>query len=290
MSELSTPLFSVIIPTHGRQSMLDVAVASVLDQTCDSFELIVIDDASPEPARATDDPRIRLLRQAENQGQAAALNLGIRTAKGKYVAFLDDDDSWSPRRLENATRGHLSGDVVICGMRRTRVFPRGRIARQPGDFAQRIPDAILKSRELIAPMGQISIRRDLCLRVLPDESYRASHDLDWGIRLTSQNGVRFVSYVDQDWQWGRHSGARHLNGQDQRIAGGQRLLLEHADWYQENPRARAFRLYRLGVMSLSVGQRQQAMKYLARSLAVRPQPRRLALAARIATSFGKGGS
>ncbi len=288
-SRLGDRLFSVVIPTYSRQELLNEALASVLNQTFDDLEVVVVDDASPDPALVPVDTRVRLIRQPENRGKSAALNVGLAAAKGEYVAFLDDDDTWTPTRLANAARAHVLADLVICGLPHA---GKGRIRLREGRFgsgadAWKVSKRMLDSREILGSMGQMSIRRDLCLPF--DESYRAAEDLEWSIRVTSQAGLRVVGLSAQDWNWRQHSGDRYLNGQFERIAGSERLLLEHADWYRENPRARAFRLYRLGVMSLSIGQRQQAMKYLAQSLAVRPQPRRLALAARIAMSFTKGG-
>ena len=76
----------------------------MLAQTYDDYELIIVDDCSPddtpEVVRALEDPRIRAVRHPENLGQSAAVNTGIRMARGEYVALLDDDDEWLPRKLQ----------------------------------------------------------------------------------------------------------------------------------------------------------------------------------------------
>lgn len=86
------------------------AVRSVLEQTFGGFELILVDDGSPDDSvavcRRFDDPRIRLVRQA-NRGLAGARNAGIRAARGAFVAFLDADDRWMPQKLERHL-DHLS--------------------------------------------------------------------------------------------------------------------------------------------------------------------------------------
>ncbi len=98
------PLVSVILPTFDRPGWLPRAVGSVLDQTCPDFELIVIDDGSPEdvgPALAPfDDDRICLVKLPQNRGLSAARNAGIEAARGEYLAFQDDDDVWHPEKLE----------------------------------------------------------------------------------------------------------------------------------------------------------------------------------------------
>jgi glycosyltransferase involved in cell wall biosynthesis len=98
------PAVSVIIPTFNRADLLPKAVRSVLAQTYQDLEIVVIDDASADCTTAAvhrlDDPRIRYVRHERNRGIAAARNTGVANATGRYVAFLDDDDEWLPRKLE----------------------------------------------------------------------------------------------------------------------------------------------------------------------------------------------
>lgn len=92
---------SVIIPTYNRLEVLPRAIESVLNQTYRNFELIVVDDGSTDGTRQRyeDDPRIIYLLR-ENGGVSAARNSGIEIATGTYIAFLDSDDEWLPRKLE----------------------------------------------------------------------------------------------------------------------------------------------------------------------------------------------
>lgn len=98
------PLVSVVIPAYNRPEMLQEALENVLEQTYETFEVIVVDDGSPtslEPVVAdVDDERINYTRFDENQGANVARNEGIRQASGEYIAFLDDDDRWLPGKLE----------------------------------------------------------------------------------------------------------------------------------------------------------------------------------------------
>jgi len=101
---MDTPVVSVVIPTQNRAKMLRRAIESVLAQTWRSFELIVVSDGSKDHTRAVvssfADPRIRLLEHDAARGASAARNTGIRASVGKYVAFLDDDDEWTPNKLD----------------------------------------------------------------------------------------------------------------------------------------------------------------------------------------------
>src|SRR5262245_46961170 len=97
------PKVSVIIPTHNRADFLRDAIFSVLNQTFQDFEIIVVDDASTdntsEVIGAFNDERIRYLRHDTNKGGSAARNTGILNSQCDYIAFLDDDDQWLPEKL-----------------------------------------------------------------------------------------------------------------------------------------------------------------------------------------------
>jgi glycosyltransferase involved in cell wall biosynthesis len=97
------PKVSVIIPTHNRAHFLRDAITSVLGQTFQEFEIIVVDDASndntSEVVASFHDQRIRLIRHETKKGGSAARNTGILASKCDYIAFLDDDDEWFPDKL-----------------------------------------------------------------------------------------------------------------------------------------------------------------------------------------------
>ncbi len=96
------PLFSVVIPTYNRKKYVKRAVKSVLKQTCQDYEIIVVDDGSKDGTRKMIEsmsPRVRYIYQ-RNQGPSQARNTGILHARGKYISFLDSDDRYLPRKLE----------------------------------------------------------------------------------------------------------------------------------------------------------------------------------------------
>jgi glycosyltransferase involved in cell wall biosynthesis len=98
------PRVSVIIPTHRRPTLLAAAIRSVLDQTYQDFEIIVVDDASrdntEEVVRSFSDRRIRYYAHGRNWRVAAARNTGVLNSTAEIIAFLDDDDEWLPEKLE----------------------------------------------------------------------------------------------------------------------------------------------------------------------------------------------
>ena len=95
---------SVIITTYNRAHLVGKAIKSVLNQTFQDFELIVVDDGSTdnteEVINSFNDTRIRYIRHKINKGGNAARNTGLRNSKGEYIAFLDSDDEWLPEKLE----------------------------------------------------------------------------------------------------------------------------------------------------------------------------------------------
>lgn len=118
-------LISVIIPVYKVEAYLTACVESVLAQTYQNFEIILVDDGSPDNCPrmcdefAARDSRIRVIHK-ENGGLASARNAGIDIARGDYLAFLDSDDLWSPLFLERLYRaiGETGADFSVCLFRR----------------------------------------------------------------------------------------------------------------------------------------------------------------------------
>jgi glycosyltransferase involved in cell wall biosynthesis len=100
-----SPKVSVIIPTHNRATMLKRAIESVLAQSYQDFELIIVSDGATDETDSLvegwDDRRIRYFKHAHSKGASAARNTGIKNSRGAYLAFLDDDDEWLPFHLES---------------------------------------------------------------------------------------------------------------------------------------------------------------------------------------------
>lgn len=113
-------MISVIIPVYNRQAVIGECVQSVLAQSEQNFEIILIDDGSSDRTVALceemsrTEPRIRLLTR-EHGGVSAARNAGIEAARGEYVFFLDSDDVIHPRLLEALVTGLKNSDAAIAG-------------------------------------------------------------------------------------------------------------------------------------------------------------------------------
>lgn len=122
--------FAVVIPLFNKETTIERAIRSVLDQTVQAFEIIVVNDGSTDNSskvvESINDPRIRLVHQ-KNQGVSAARNRGIAEARLDLIAFLDADDEWLPGFLETIQR--LVANYPHCAVYATRYMfgmPDGR--------------------------------------------------------------------------------------------------------------------------------------------------------------------
>ena len=99
-----SPLVSVVIPAYNRAGTISRSVQSVLNQSLQDFEIIVVDDGSSDNTatvvQSFADGRIRVLRHENNQGAGPARNTGMQAAQGQYIAWLDSDDEWFPDKLQ----------------------------------------------------------------------------------------------------------------------------------------------------------------------------------------------
>jgi glycosyltransferase involved in cell wall biosynthesis len=119
----TTPLVSVIVPAFNAAGFLGDSVRSVLSQTMDDLECIVVDDGSTDGTvdalGSIQDDRLRVLRRPTNEGSVSfARNHGLAHASGRYVAFLDADDWWFPEKLETQLAFHEQRPelgLVYCG-------------------------------------------------------------------------------------------------------------------------------------------------------------------------------
>ncbi len=130
---MSRALVSVILPAYNAERYLGQAIQSMLNQTLHDLELIVVDDASTdaslEVALSFDDPRMRVLSQAQNLGYPSAMNRGLRVAVGEFIARMDADDFSVPERLARQV-GFLAehGECAFVGTASFWLTPRGKMA------------------------------------------------------------------------------------------------------------------------------------------------------------------
>jgi len=192
------PTVSVIIPTYNRAHLIGRAIQSILNQTYQDFEVIVVDDGSIDSTEEVikefqeHDKRIKYIRHEKNRGGAAARNTGIKVARGEYIAFQDSDDEWLPEKLERQMDifQDLSKEIAVVY---TDVFKieRGKIFYEKGPSIMPEEGAICKRHIDLRVKGiflQSSVIRRKSLNIVGmlDENLRRYHDLDLFIRLAKK--------------------------------------------------------------------------------------------------------
>lgn len=252
---MSPPLFSVIIPTYDRPDFLFEAVGSVLAQSVQDFEVVVVDDGSPTPAQVPADPRVRLVRRAENGGPAAARNAGMKAAQGQYLTFLDDDDLYTPDRLALGIEGLRRAQVATCWIRFLHATP-GSNRLLEGDAH----DTILEN--FVPHIGTVTVERSIAPAF--DERFLAAEDNEWWLRMSQQAPVSTVPRVG--YLMRRHRAPRHLITGAARIEGRLLLLRLHSAYFVGHPRAAAFQWKRIGLLARARGDSRLARTALLRAL------------------------
>lgn len=127
----SGPLVSVVVPTFNRRAILPQTIDSILAQTYSNIDLIIVDNLSTDDTEAylqsLRDPRVRYYRNANDGVIARNRNLGIQSARGKYVALCDDDDLWQPEKLAEQVAVMESNDRIGLCYTNATVFGENRV-------------------------------------------------------------------------------------------------------------------------------------------------------------------
>lgn len=205
------PAISVVLPVFNRVQVVARAIESVLAQSIQDFELIVVDDGSRDGTAALlakqTDSRIRILTIPRNGGACAARNLGIGSARGELVCFLDSDDVYLPSKLAFVSdlfaaqpELDLLIDSFVC---RKGIGARSRVKtkRNPPDLSGSEFRSALFERRIAKATTAISVRRRaLCDVGRFDERLRRRQDLDFVLRLSSKHVCRTTDRV----LWEKH--------------------------------------------------------------------------------------
>lgn len=178
------PLVSVVVPLYNGERHLATALNSIFDQDYRPLEVIVVDDGSTdngaEIARASH--RVRYVYQS-HQGVAHAWNTGIAAAKGKLIAFLAQDDLWTPNKLSVQVGYMVDNPHIQYTVSKERCFlepgcsiPRGfRTKLLESEHVARLPEALVARKSLFDVIGGFNT-------VLT-----TSHDIDWFARAKDEN-------------------------------------------------------------------------------------------------------
>lgn len=203
MHEKILPLISVIIPTRNRPLLVYRAVESALSQTIQSIEVLVVldgpDDVTGKTLETIQDARLQVIVLPRNHGAAGARMSGIEQAKGEWIACLDDDDTWEPRKLECqlnvAQQSNFNLPVVYS--RFTANTPKGKFVwpRRLPELNEPISEYLFTRRFLVfwgdtfLNTSTLFAKRELFMRVPFDTTLYKHEDQNWILQVSVLEGV-----------------------------------------------------------------------------------------------------
>jgi glycosyltransferase involved in cell wall biosynthesis len=197
-----SPAVTVIMPVYDRERFVCEAIASVLAQTFGDFEVIIVDDGSTDGTAAVvaavDDPRLRYIAQP-HRGVAAAMNTGLRAARGRYVARLDSDDVWLPDLLATQVAVlETRPEVAVVYARGQGMEADGTLTTHVWGFGPRWPGDALRSQLHGDFTCNITVvARRACIERAGgfDESLAAHEDWDLWLRVARHSLFAFTDRV-----------------------------------------------------------------------------------------------
>jgi len=286
------PIVSVILPTYNRKKLLGRSVQSVLNQTYQDFELIIIDDGSTDDTerlvKSLNSEKIIFIRHEQNKGVAAARNTGLRLATGEYIAFQDSDDEWMLDKLENQIRAFETSPPEV-GMVYTAYLVKAHGEEGYIHFLEpKIKDRSIFSnlvRRHFMGMPGLMLKRDCFERGGTfDERFPAFDDWDLFLRMSRHyhskgiNKPLFINYRQAD------SVSSNLSY----ITKGFQLLLEkYYHDIKQDKRLLASCYFKLGHLFSAQGEFKQGRRYFIKSIEAYPL-NIMASIGFIVSFFGKG--
>lgn len=266
---------SVIIPTYNRAEFLSTAITSVLNQTFQDFEIIVVDDCSkdntPEVVSRFNDKRIKYIRNETNKGEAGARNTGIVNSNSEYIAFLDDDDEWLPEKLElqvNLLKNSPTKvGVVYTGYieidRTNKKILWKMIPTKKGDIHK---DMFIKN--YVGIPSTVILRRVCFERIgLFDENVVYPTDYDMWIRISKEF---YFEYIEKPLVRYHIHDNSISNNSEIRIRGIETMLKRYSQIFSSNSKAHSQYYIRLGVLYCRNGNAKKGKESFLKAIRLYP--------------------
>jgi glycosyltransferase involved in cell wall biosynthesis len=290
--EYEPGLVSIIVPTYNRAHTVGCAIRSVLSQTYQNFDIIVVDDGSVDNTEDTvkglEDPRIRYIRHERNRGGSAARNTGIKAARGEYIAFQDSDDEWLPEKLSKQMQVFANGSIEagVVYTRLWRIKDGKKVYTPSADLTQiqgNIHNKLLRGNFVATPTAVV--RKECFERAgMFDEQLPRFQDWDLFIRISRfyefacVNEPLVVSYLMPD----SISANSHAT-----IKALELLLEKYYEEFENDKRSLASIQYTVGNLCCQSGKINQGRAYLLKSAKLYPWSIKC-LVATFASLFGNG--
>jgi len=203
---MTPPVFSVVIPTYNQADFLRIALQSVLNQTFEDFEIIVVNNYSTdhtlEVVAEIDDPRLQVINFKNNGVIGAGRNIGIKASKAPYVAFLDSDDTWCSNKLAEVARAIGEDPEIGLVAHLQEMVWEGPVKSStnfgpPADFAEDVYEYLLLTGNLLATSSAV-VRME-CLEQVglfsEETALITAEDYDLWLKLARVCRFRFIPEV-----------------------------------------------------------------------------------------------
>jgi glycosyltransferase involved in cell wall biosynthesis len=269
------PRVSVVIPTHNRAHLLGAAIASVIRQTFQDFEIIVVDDASSdgteEVARNMVDERIRYVRHSTRRYVSAARNSGVLTARGELLAFLDDDDEWLPAKLERQVAVLDACAPVVGGVYTGFHMIERATGKTLGTITPTMRGHILHElchQNCIGTASTMMLRRECLQEVgLFDETVDYGEEYDMWIRVARR--YEFTYLEEPLVRYSVHP-AQLSTDYSAMIRGSERKLQKYESFFATYPEDLGRRYLALGTYRCYMGKMREGRGALRRAIRASP--------------------
>ncbi|MCC7290243.1 glycosyltransferase family 2 protein [bacterium] len=266
-------LVSVVIPVFNGESSVLRAVNSVLSQTYTEIEVIVVDDLSTDGTwkllEEIQDSRVKVLRVDKKVSASYVRNRGINNAKGKFVAFLDDDDEWMSEKVEKQLKFLQTNSdygTVLCNF--GYVYPGGTEQVYSVQSKDYVKDILLMEKKFAAGSSMF-VRKDLLMHLgMFDDRFQGQQDLEMLIRLGQASKIGFIP---EKLLRINGSSGRVIVNVDRLISVKEMFLNKFKDVIEQYPKSVRNKVYarhwlQVARMYAVNGQNQESMQYLKRSL------------------------
>lgn len=274
---MSFPLLSIIIPTHNRPHLLPLAFESALKQTVSEIEVIVVDDGSSEPVSLPDDSRLQVIRLARSRGGAAARNIGTQAAQGRWITYLDDDDTLLPQMaevsLEALEKTNLPPPVaVISGIEVVNLEGQILKKRLPPPLRSRGCHFSLEEREpgkSYNTKQTLVVERDVINQIGGwDESFRSRVHTELFLRLNAV--CTLIGLSVPTYRLLRDQQARVSQNTNLRQESFHRLVQKHKEIFEAHPKMFSEFVYNEALISYKLGKKKAALAQLLWSFKLHP--------------------
>lgn len=194
-------MISVVIPSYNRSRTIERAIRSVLDQTYDDLEVIVVDDCSDDDSREVvngiGDSRVRFVRLNARSGACVARNRGVQESKGDIIAFQDSDDAWKPDKLAIQLKAlaESGADVCFCRVERHYMGKDAKTVIWPTKLGEEncFLDHVTLRRSSYVSTQTIVAKRLVFDTCMFDPKVVKSQDWDWIIRASMNHSIYYVA-------------------------------------------------------------------------------------------------